>query len=142
MVENSGVEKSVLKLWVGLPCPLTKFGYYGCFDNCHPYFSYSLFVFSSQTNKSFASLILKSQSTNSLLIYTLISGNLGLEKSRSSSNPRKISVSANLEFFPGLQPEKNWVYTINTGVKPNKKSRFAEPKNFLGFEIDLDFSRP
>jgi hypothetical protein len=30
---------------------------------------------------------------------TLISENQGLEKSRSISNPRKISVSANLDFF-------------------------------------------
>jgi hypothetical protein len=48
----------------------------------------------------------------SLLISTLISENQNLEKSRSISNPRKITGSANLEFFSGLQPEKSWVYTL------------------------------
>ena len=49
-----------------------------------------------------------------LLICTLISENQGLEKSQSFSNPRKISGSANLDFFPGLHPEKN------QGAKPEK----------------------
>ena len=53
------------------------------------------------------------------------------------SDPRKISGSANLDFFPGLLPEKSWVYTINL----KKKSRFAEPEIFLGLEIDLDFKK-
>ena len=72
--------------------------------------------------------------------------NQGLEKSRSISTPRKISGSANLDFFPSLHPKKTWDYTINLkknpGAKPEKKSRFAEPEIFLGFEIDLDFSKP
>ena len=41
-----------------------------------------------------------------LLIYTLISENQGLQKSRSVSNLRKISDPANLVFFPGLHLEK------------------------------------
>ena len=56
-----------------------------------------------------------------LLICTLISENQGLEKSRSISNPRKISGPTNLDFFSGLHPEKStlksWVYTINTWKK-------------------------
>ena len=71
----------------------------------------------------------------SLLICTLISENLGLEKSRSLSNPRKISVSANLDFFPGLAPG-----FFQGGDL--KKISFAESEIFLGFETDLDFSRP
>jgi hypothetical protein len=50
----------------------------------------------------------------------LTSENQGLEKSRSVSNPRKISGPAPLDFF----------------------SRFAGPEIFLMFEADLDFSRP
>ena len=38
------------------------------------------------------------------------------------------------------------VYSINPaffqGGDLEKKSRFAEPELFLGFELDLDFSRP
>ena len=41
-----------------------------------------------------------------LLISTLISGNQGLEKSRSVPNLRKISDSANLDLFLGLHLEK------------------------------------
>ena len=41
-----------------------------------------------------------------LWIYTLISENQGLEKSRSYSNLRKISGPANLDFFLGLHLEK------------------------------------
>ena len=41
-----------------------------------------------------------------LLICALISGNQGLEKSRSASNLRKISGPANLDFFLGLHLEK------------------------------------
>ena len=66
--------------------------------------------------------------TASLLICTLISENQVLEKSRYISNPRKISGSANLVFSPSFHPEK--------------KSRFSANEFFLGFEIDLDFSRP
>ena len=50
--------------------------------------------------------------TYGLLICTLISENQGLEKSRSISNPRKISGLQTLIFFPGLPTEKSWVYTI------------------------------
>ena len=62
-----------------------------------------------------------------LLICTLISENQGLKKSRSIPNPRKSSGSANFE--------------KNLGVKPEKKSRSAEPEIFLEFEIDLDFQK-
>jgi hypothetical protein len=48
----------------------------------------------------------------------LIYENQGLEKSRSISNPRKISCSANHDFF------------------------FAEPEFFLGFEIRVQIKRP
>ena len=51
---------------------------------------------------------------------------LWFEKSRSVSNPRKISGFANLEFFL----EKNWVYTINLKKfewPPWKKLRFWKP---------------
>ena len=63
-----------------------------------------------------------------LLICTLISENQGLKKSRSIPNPRKISGSAKLE--------------KNLSAKPEKKLRSAGPEIFLGFEIDLDFSKP
>ena len=71
------------------------------------------------------SMLFISDNSHSLLICTLISENQGLEKSRSVSNPRNNSGSA---FFQDGDLEK--------------KSRFAEPEIFLGFEIDLDFSRP
>ena len=68
------------------------------------------------------------------------------DKSRSASNLRKISGSANLDIFLGLhlekkldlyhQPEKN------PGEKLKKKSRCAGPEIFLRFETDLNFSRP
>ena len=48
-----------------------------------------------------------------LLICTLISENQGLEKSRSISNPRKISGSTNLEFFSGLALDFFQVCSIN-----------------------------
>ena len=51
-----------------------------------------------------------------------------LEKSLSISNPRKISGPPNHDFFPGAKHEKN------QGI--------AELKDFLGFEIDIEFSRP
>ena len=34
------------------------------------------------------------------------------------------------------------VYSINTAFCLKKKSRSAEPEIFLGFELELDFSRP
>ena len=82
-----------------------------------------------------------------LLICTLISENQGLEKSRSIPNRRKILGSANLDFFSGLAPGFFQVYRINPAFfqgrdLKKKKSRFAEPEIFQGFEIDLDFSRP
>ena len=45
-------------------------------------------------------------STLGLLICTLISENVGLEKSRSVSNLRKMSGPGNLDFFLGLHQEK------------------------------------
>ena len=81
-----------------------------------------------------------------LLICTLISENIGLEKSRSISNPRKISGSVNLDFFPGFQLEKKLglCYKSEKIQLPNlkKTSGLQNLKFFLGFEIDLDFSRP
>ena len=60
-----------------------------------------------------------------LLICTLISENQSLEKSRSVSNPRKISGSANLHFFSGLHSEKKlslyYKPEENPGAKPEKK---------------------
>ena len=53
----------------------------------------------------------------------------------SSSNPRKIS---------GLHPENRGLYykpEKNPCTKPEKKG-LQNPEIFLGFEIDLDFSRP
>ena len=68
----------------------------------------------------------------------MISENLGLEKSRSVSNLRKISGPAHLDIFQ--------VYGINLafflGGDQEKKSRFPGPEIFLRFETDLDFSRP
>ena len=76
----------------------------------------------------------------------MISDNQGLEKSRSTSNLRKISVPANLDFFLGLHLKKK----LGLYHKPEKKSgdklkkifRCAGPEIFLRFETDLDFSRP
>ena len=51
--------------------------------------------------------------TIGLLICTLISENQGLEKSRSVSKLRKISVPANLDFFLGLHLAKKLdLYTV------------------------------
>ena len=51
--------------------------------------------------------------TGSLLMCTLISENLGLEKSRSASNLRKISGSANLDFFSRSPPrKKSQIHTV------------------------------
>ena len=72
--------------------------------------------------------------TISLLIWTLISENQGLEKSRSASNLRKISGPANLDFFLGLHLEKKLdLYhkpEKNSGDKLKKKSGVQELKNF------------
>ena len=69
------------------------------------------------------------QRAYSLLLSTLNSENQGLEIPRSISNPvKKLGLYYKLE--------------KNQGSKPEKKSRFAEPEIFLGFEINLDFSRP
>ena len=85
-----------------------------------------------------------------LLTCTLISENQGLEKSRSISDPRKISGSANLDFFPGLLPEKSWVYTINLKKiqVPNLKKNqgLQNLKFFQGLKQtmisqDLDFQK-
>ena len=80
--------------------------------------------------------------TCGLLICTLISENQGLVKSRSISNSRKISGSANLHFFSGFHPEKKlglyYQHGKNPGAKPEKNQGFQN-LIFLGFEIDLDF---
>jgi hypothetical protein len=57
-----------------------------------------------------------SQNLFGLLICTFIFENQGLEKSRSISNPRKISGSANPDFFSGLHPEKK----LGLYYKPEK----------------------
>ena len=59
-----------------------------------------------------------------LLICTLISENQGLEKSRSFSNPRKISGSINLDFFQIWY--KPSFFQVGDLVK---NQRFAEPEN-------------
>ena len=80
------------------------------------------------------------------LIWTLISENHGLQKSRSDSNLRKISGPANRDFFLGLHLEKKLdLYHTpekNPGDKLKKKSMCAGPEIFLRFETDLNFSRP
>ena len=62
-----------------------------------------------------------------LLIYTLISENQGLQKSRSVSNLIKISGPADLDFFPGLPLEKKLglyhKYEKNRGDKLKKKKQ-------------------
>ena len=50
--------------------------------------------------------VIKQITFNGLLICTLISENQGLEKSRSTSNLRKISCPANLDFFSRSPPRK------------------------------------
>ena len=81
-----------------------------------------------------------------LLICTLMSENLGLEKSRFVSNLIKISGPGNLDyFFLGLPLEKSQFCFINLKkihLRNWKKPRFAGPDIFLWFEADLDFSRP
>ena len=68
-----------------------------------------------------------------LLIFTLISENQGLEKSRSASNFRKVSGPANLDFFLGLHLEKKLdLYHI-----PEKNPGDKLKKN-LGLQ-DLNF---
>ena len=75
--------------------------------------------------------------TNGLLICTLISENQGLEKPRSSSNLRKISGPANMDFFKFVA----WIFfqinSINLAFFSRKKSRFAGLEIFLQFETDL-----
>ena len=73
-----------------------------------------------------------------LLICTLISENQG--------HLRKISGSANLDFFSVCRLDFFQVYSINLafflGGDLEKKSRFAGPEIFLRFETCLDFWRP
>ena len=70
-------------------------------ENCS-----SVLKFKCDFIKILATLCKSSAQCNALglLIYTLISENQGLEKSMSFSNPRKISGSANLDFFSGVAP--------------------------------------
>ena len=70
-----------------------------------------------------------------LLICTLISENLGLEKSRSVSNLRKISGPGNLDFFLGLHLEKKLCLYYKSEKNPG--DRFAglqDLKFFLGLK--------
>ena len=62
---------------------------------------------------------------NGLFICTLISENQGLEKSRSASNLRIISVPANLDFFLGLHLEKK----LDLYHKPEKNPGDKLKKN-------------
>ena len=70
----------------------------------------------------------------SLLICTLISENQGLEKSRSVSNLRKISVPANLDFFLGLHLKKKlgsyYKSEKNPGDKLKKNPGLGDLKFF------------
>ena len=79
---------------------------------------------------------------HSLLICTLISENQGLLHTLEKFQVLQTSIF----FFQVSTLKKGWVYSVNLkknpGAKPEKKSRFAEPEIFLGFEINLDFSRP
>ena len=66
---------------------------------------------------------------------TLISENQGLEKSRSISNPRKVSGFANLIFFQ--------VRHLDFFQCRDLEKKFVNRhEHFGGFEKDLDFSRP
>ena len=86
------------------------------------------------------------------LICTLISENQGLEKSRSASYLRKISVPAHLIFFSVCHLNFFQVYGTNlkkiqlTNWKKfrstEKKFRCAGPEIFLRFETDLNYTRP
>ena len=80
------------------------------------------------------------------LICALISENEGLEKSRSASNLRKISVPAHLNFFSVCHLNFFQIYGINfeknSGDKLKKKIRCEGTEIFLRFETDLNFSRP
>ena len=74
---------------------------------------------------------MENQLTFGLLICTLTSENQGLEKSRSISNPRKISSSANLDFFPGLHPEKKpGLYYKTESAKTEKNQGLQNLKFF------------
>ena len=72
--------------------------------------------------------------TVSHLICTLISENEGLEKSRSASNLRKISVPAHLNFFSVCHLNFFQIYGINfeknSGDKLKKNSGVQELKFF------------
>ena len=59
----------------------------------------------------------------SLLICTLTSENQDLDKSRSTSNPRKFQLLQILIFFPGLHPKKK----LGCLYKPEKNPR-AKPE--------------
>ena len=80
------------------------------------------------------------------LICTLISENKGLEKLRSASSLRKISVPAHLIFFSVCHLS----FFLNLYHRSEKKFRWQTEKKircagteiFLRFEADLDFSRP
>ena len=95
------------------------------------------------------------------LFCTLISENQGLDKFRSVSNLRKISVHAHLNFFLSSpefffslspefffwdlyhKPEKNPGDKLKKKLRcTEKKFRCAGPEIFLRFERDLDLSRP
>jgi hypothetical protein len=84
----------------------------------------------------------KSEETAGLLIWTLISENHGLDKSRYISKPRKISGSASLDFFR-FGDLDNQVYSINSALFQggDLKNKVCGTWNFLRFEIDLNFSR-
>jgi hypothetical protein len=66
-----------------------------------------------------------------LLICTLISD---LRNQRLFSNPRKVSGSANPDFFYGLYPEKSWVYTISL-----KKIQVSSLKTKSGWMLPYIF---
>ena len=74
-----------------------------------------------------------------------------LKLKRNSAWFLKIKVLRNQRLFQTLekfQVLQTWiffqVYSTNPASewRPDKKSRFAEPEIFLGFERDFDFSRP
>ena len=66
-------------------------------------FLYSyIYIVKNKVQNAQNSFTYLSSITYGLLICTLIYENQGLEKSRSISNPRKISGSANLDIFSGL----------------------------------------
>ena len=73
----------------------------------------------------------------------MISENQGLEKSRSTSNLRKISGPALLDFFSVCHLDFFQVYGINhTFILGGDLKKSPGPGFFLRFEADFDFSRP